>query len=146
MNVPPDPAKFENDLPLVVDNWPMSLEATRERLKEVEQRLEQYRAALRLTHIEIERRNRSIIALTTFAYQASRLANSSALLKLTLTQALEIIGAPLGAIVIIDAETKALDLSIYKGLTVELVDILTGRQLGQGAIALMPHLVAGSGA
>jgi GAF domain-containing protein len=138
--------KFENELPLVVDNWPISLESTRERLKEAEQRLEQYRAALRLASVEIERRNRGIIALTTFAYQASCIANSNALLKLTLTQALETTGAPVGAIVVIDAETKALNLNIHKGLTTELTDILTGRQLGQGATALMPHLVAGSGA
>ena len=52
----------------------------------------------------------------------------------------------MGAIVVIDAGTKALNLNIHKGLTTELTDILTGRQLGQGATALMPHLVAGSGA
>lgn len=138
--------KPENELPLIVDNWPMSLEATRERLKEVEQRLDQFRAALRLANVEIERRNRGIIALTTFAYQASRMANINALLKLTLTQALEVTGAPVGAIVIIDAESKALNLNIYKGLTTELAEILTGRDLGHGAVALMPHLVAGSGA
>jgi GAF domain-containing protein len=138
--------KSENELPLVVDNWPMSLEATRERLKKVEQRLEQYRAALRLSGVEIERRNRGIIALTTFAYQASCLASVNILLKLTLTKALETTGAPVGAIVMIDAETKVLNLNIHKGLTTELADILTGRQLEQGAPALMPHLVAGSGA
>lgn len=142
----PEPAKVEDGLPLAVDNWPISLEAMRDRLKKAEQRLEQYRIALRLAGGEIERRNRGIIALTTFAYQSSRLASTNALLKLTLSKALETTGAPVGAIVTIEAQTKALNLNVHKGLTTELADILTGRQLGQGATALMPHLVAGSGA
>ncbi|MFN8453552.1 MAG: GAF domain-containing protein [Anaerolineae bacterium] len=109
-------------------------------------RLERYRAALRLAGIEIERRNLGVIALTTFAYLAGRMANPAALLKLALSQALEITGASVGAIVIIEPESKALVLGVHQGLTAELRDILTGRQLGYGATALMPHLVAGSGA
>ncbi len=131
---------------LVVNNWPMSLDATREQLQKAQKRLERYRAALRLADVEIKRRNRDIIALTTFAYQASRVADPTTLLKLALVQALETINAPVGAIVLIDEETKALTLGIHKGLTPKLNDILTGQQLGAGATALMPHLVAGVGA
>ncbi len=135
-----------NQMPLVVENWPMSVDAARERLKRAEQRLEQYRAALRLAGTEIERRNRGIIALTAFAYQASCMGNASAMLKLMLSQALETTSAPVGAIVTIDPVSKTLTVSVQKGLTAELIDILIGRQLGHGATALMPHLVAGSGA
>lgn len=134
------------EVPLVVENWPISLEAVRDQLKKAQMRLERYRAALRLAGIEIERRNLGVIALTTFAYLAGRMAHPAALLKLALSQALEITGASVGAIVIIEPETKALVLGVHQGLTPELKDILTGRQLGYGATALMPHLVAGSGA
>lgn len=127
-------------------NWPASLEATREQLKKAEIRLERYRAALRLAGAEIDQRNRGIIALTTFAFQASRSASLATLLKLALVQALETTGAPMGAIVLIDAETKALTLGVYKDLTPELAQILTGQELGLGATALMPHLVTGAGA
>ncbi len=132
--------------PLVIENWPISLEAVREQLKKAQMRLERYRAALRLAGIEIERRNLGVIALTTFAYLAGRMANPAALLKLALSQALEITGASVGAIVVIEPESKALVLGVHQGLTSELKDILTGHQLGYGATALMPHLVAGSGA
>lgn len=124
----------------------MSLEATRERLKNAQRRLEQYRAALRLAGVEIERRNRGIIALTAFAFQASATANPMALLKRALVQALETTGAPMGAIVVINPATKRLLVNVHKGLTLELADILTGQQVGSGATALMPHLVAGLGA
>jgi GAF domain-containing protein len=130
----------------VVDDWPMNLEVTRTELKKAQQRLERYQAALRLADIEIKRRNRSIIALTTFAYQASHTANPTDLLKLALVQSLETISAPVGAILLIDAETKELTLGVHKGLTSELSQILTGQQLGKGATALMPHLVTGASA
>ena len=129
-------ANSANQMSLVVENWPMSVEATRELLKRAEQRLEQYRAALRLAGTEIERRNRGIIALTTFAYQASCMGNASAMLKLMLSQALETTGAPIGAIVVIDPASKALTVNVQKGLTAELIDILVGRELGHGATAL----------
>src|SRR5690554_351162 len=91
---------------LADDNWPASLEATRDQLKKAQIRLERYRAALRLAGAEIDQRNRGIIALTTFAYQASRTANLATLLKLALVQALETTGASVGAIILIDGETK----------------------------------------
>ncbi len=128
------------------NDWTVNLEATREQLKKAEKRLQRYRAALRLANVEIERRNRGIITLMTFAYQANRTANPSTLLKLALVQALEAIDAPTGATVLIDKDTKMLTLGIHKGLTPELMDILTGKDLEHGATALMPHLVAGSGA
>ncbi len=129
-----------------VDNWPMSLEATRQQLQKAQKRLDRYRAALRLAGVEIERRNRGIIALTTFTAQASRAATPTTLLKLALVQALETINAPTGAIILIDADTKELVLGIHKGLTTELHNTLTGQQLDTSAMALMPHLVTGSGA
>ena len=49
---------------VVVENWPVSLEATREQLEKAQIWLERYRAALRLANVEIERRNRGIICLT----------------------------------------------------------------------------------
>ncbi|MCQ3972757.1 MAG: hypothetical protein DPW09_04835 [Anaerolineae bacterium] len=131
---------------LVADNWPMSLEATRNQLRQAQIRLERYRAALRLAGVEIERRNRSVIDLTAFAYQANRAANSITLLKLALVQALKTTGAAVGAVVLIDPETKELMLNVHKGLTSPLMQILTGQQLNYGATALMPHLVAGNGA
>jgi GAF domain-containing protein len=134
------------DTLFVVDDWPMNLEATRSELRKAQKRLERYQAALRLADVEIKRRNRSIIALTTFAYQASHTAIPSDLLKLALVQSLETTNAPVGAILLIDAETKELTLGVHKGLTPELVRILTGQQLDKGATALMPHLVAGAGA
>ncbi|MBN1993625.1 MAG: GAF domain-containing protein [Anaerolineae bacterium] len=130
----------------VVEDWPMNLEATRTELKKAQQRLERYQAALRLADVEIKRRNRSIIALTTFAYQAIHTANPAHLLKLALVQALETASAPVGAVLLIDAESKELTLGVHKGLTPTLIRILTGQELHQGATALMPHLVAGAGA
>jgi GAF domain-containing protein len=145
MDTPDPPLPSDSDL-LIVDNWPMSLEATRKELQKAQARLAQYRAALRLAGAEIERRNQGLLALTTFSYQASRVAHPIALLKLALVQAMETIKAPSGAITLIEEETKELSLGVYKGLTPELHTILVGRELGQGAAALMPHLVAGSGA
>jgi GAF domain-containing protein len=115
-------------------------------LEKTQHRLKQYQAALRLARAEMEQRNRGILALTTFAYQASRITDLTNLLKLALIRALSISNAPAGAIVLIDPETKVLKLSIQKGLTPEFAEILTGQQLGQGALVLMPHLVAGAGA
>lgn len=115
-------------------------------LEKTQHHLKQYQAALRLARAEMEQRNRGILALTTFAYQASRITDLTSLLKLTLIRALAMSNASTGAIVLIDPETKALKLSIQKGLTTEFADILTGQQLGQGALVLMPHLVAGAGA
>ena len=70
----------------VVEDWPMNLAATRTELKKAQQRLERYQAALRLADVEIKRRNRSILALTTFAYQAIHSSNPTDLLKLALVQ------------------------------------------------------------
>jgi GAF domain-containing protein len=132
--------------PLVVDNWPMSLEATRTELENTRQRLERYRAALRLADSEIRRRNRSIVALTTFAHQANSAATPTTLLKLALAQAMGTLKAPVGAILLIEPKTKDLTLGVHRGLTPELSNILTGGQLEGGAISLMPHLVVGDGA
>lgn len=131
---------------VLVDSWPVGLAATHEQLRKAHVRLERYRAALRLAGVEIERRNRGLIALTAFGYQASRTAHPGALLKLALVQTLETTGAPVGAVILIDIETKALTLSVHQGLTPELSRVLTGQQWDQGAMALMPHLVAGDGA
>lgn len=127
-------------------HWSTSLKATQEQLKRTRKRLERYQAALRLADAEIKRRNRGIIALTTFAYQAGRAVSVANLLKLALVHTLETTKTPVGAIVLMDSETKELSLSVHKGLTPELTRILTGQQLEQGAVALMPHLVAGEGA
>ena len=110
------------------NDWPVNLEDTREQLRKAEKRLHRYRAALRLANVEIERRNRGIITLMTFAYQANRTANPNTLLKLALVQALEAIDAPSGATVLIDKDTKLLTLGIHKGLTPELIDVLTGHE------------------
>ena len=56
----------------VVEDWPMGLEATREQLNKAQKRLKRYQAALRLAGVEIERRNRNIVALTTFAWSRCR--------------------------------------------------------------------------
>ncbi len=131
---------------LTIEEWPASLESTRQQLKKAQTRLERYRAALRLAGSEIDQRNRGIISLTTFAYQASRTVSLATLLRLALVQALESMGAPVGTIILIDMETKALTLGVHKGLTPELIQVLTGQELNHGATALMPHLVTGAGA
>lgn len=113
---------------------------------DLRQQLEQAQQALSSAEAEIDRRNRNIIALTTFAYRANRADNLVALLRLALMQALETTAAPVGAVVLVDAATKELHLGFHKGLTVELMEILTGNNLDDGAIALMPHLVTGTGA
>ncbi len=145
MKLPPlsDIAKKEA---LAVDNWPMSLRATQSQLKKAQTWLERYRAALRLADIEIKRRNQGIISLTTFVHQSNNATDTTNLLKLALVQALNTSDAQMGAIVLIDAESKALTLGVHKGVTTELSQILTGQYLGAGATALMPHLVAGDGA
>jgi GAF domain-containing protein len=108
--------------------------------------LEQCRHALRLAHAEIEQRNRNTITLTTFAYRASRVEDLDTLLKLALQQSLEMVGTSIGAVVLVDTKTGVLTLGYHEGLTPELAHILTGQDLGHGAVALMPHLVAGTGA
>lgn len=123
-----------------------SLDSSYEQLKKAKIRLDQYQAALRLANGEIKRRSHAIIALTKFAYQASQAAGPTTVLKLALIQALETANAPVGAIVLADLETKELTLSVHHSLAPELIDILTGHQLEKGATALMPHMVAGSGA
>lgn len=120
--------------------------ATSSELKSIRQRLERYQAALRLASTEIESRNKSLVALTNFAHQATRIASVAGLLKLALTQALETIGAQTGAVVLIDSDSRELTLATHRGLTDELTGILTGQQFGASATALMPHLVAGLGA
>ncbi len=131
---------------MLEDEWPLTPEAARKALQKGRKRLERYRAALRLVGVDIERRNRNILALTTFTYQAGRIADPTALLKLALVHALETIGAPVGAILLIDAETKELILGVQRGLSPRLNRILTGQELASGASTLMPHLVSGNGA
>jgi GAF domain-containing protein len=140
LHTPTDEAVF------AVNDWPMRLEDIREQLKKAQMLLEQYRAALRLARVEIERRNQSITTLTTFAYQASCVGASTTVVKLALARALEITNAPVGAIVLIDPETERLSLGIHKGLTTELSNILTGLELGAGAGAIMPYVANGAGA
>jgi GAF domain-containing protein len=132
--------------PLMVDHWPMNLADTRQALQKAKKCLERYQSALRLASLEIEQRNRSIVALTTLACQANHTTQPTDLLKLALTQAMNTTNAPTGAIVLIENGTKELTLGVHQGLTSELADILTGKQLENGATALMPHLVAGRGA
>ncbi|MDM8527060.1 GAF domain-containing protein [Anaerolineales bacterium HSG24] len=108
--------------------------------------LTQYRTALRQANSEIEQRNRNTITLTTFAYRASRAKNLAGLLKLVLNQALETTHSKVGAIVLVEPDGGALTLGYHQGVTPTLIGILTGEDLGHGAIALMPHLVAGTGA
>ncbi len=131
---------------VIIDDWPMNLEATRAELGKAIKRLERYQAVLRLASVEIEQRNRFILALTTFAFQAGRAAKQNGVIKLALVQALETIGAPVGAILLVHPKTKELTLGVHKGLTPQLIDVLTGKELNKGATALMPHLVAGDGA
>lgn len=116
------------------------------RLNEPINDLEQCQKALRLANLEIERRNRNMIALTTFAYRANRVDNLTGLLQLTLQQALEITNSSIGAVVLVDSDNGSLNIGTQQGLTPQLVDILTGQNVGYGAMALMPHLVAGAGA
>jgi GAF domain-containing protein len=130
----------------VINDWPISLEATRLELQNAKKRLARYQAVLRLANIEIEQRNRTLFALMTFAHQASRAAKLHAVLKLALVQALDTIGAAVGAVILIDPDTNELTLGVHKGLSPRLVNILTGLELENGASALMPHLVAGDGA
>jgi GAF domain-containing protein len=137
------PTKDES---LMVDNWPMNLADTRQSLQKAKKHLERYQSALRSASLEIEQRNRSIVALTTLACQANHTTSPTDLLKLALTQAMNTINTSVGAIVLIKPETKELILGVHKGLTPELADILTGKQLENGAAVLMPHLVAGRGA
>jgi GAF domain-containing protein len=122
------------------------IEVTRRELAQNRLRIERYRTILRLAGVEIERRNRGIRALTAFTYQASRQNEPAALMKLALSQALAMTQAPMGAIILIDAQTKNLSLGAHRGLTPDMVRILTGRQYDAGAAALMPHLVVGKGA
>jgi len=143
---PPKSSSAALHEPVVVKDWPMNLEATRTELSKARKRLERYQAVLRLANVEIEQRNRFILALTTFAHQAGRAAIQTNVLKLALVQALETIGAPAGAVLLVHPKTKELNIGVHKGLTRELIDILTGKELKKGAMALMPHLVAGDGA
>lgn len=105
----------------------------------------QYRALLRLAGIELDRRNRVIRALTSFTYQASRLTEPAALLNLSLSHALNTTQAEVGAIVLIDPESKMLTLGTHRGLVADCIHILTGKHFDVGAAVLMPHLVTGKG-
>jgi GAF domain-containing protein len=122
------------------------LAAARSEVANSRVRIERYRTAIRLAGIELDRRNRGIRALTAFTYQASRLSEPAALMKLALSQALLMTEAQMGAIILIDAESKNLSLGAHRGLTADMVRILTGRQYDTGAATLMPHLVMGKGA
>ena len=127
-------------------NWRNGRESENKALREAQKRLEQYRATVRLASAEIEYRNRVIRALTAFTYQASRLTSATDLLDLALGQALKTASAHMGSIILIDPATNNLTMGTYRGLTPDLVRILTGRQLDEGATVLMPHLVSGKGA
>lgn len=124
----------------------MSLKALHEQLQIAQTRLDRYRAALDLASVEIEQRNRRIIDLTAFTRRAGQVSRAGELLRLALIQAVETTAAPVGAIVLIDPATKELSLGAHKGLTADLRQVLTGRELRHGAAALMPHLVSGAGA
>lgn len=124
----------------------MDIQTLRSELNNALTRLERYRVALRLAGVALKQRNQGIIALTNFAYQAGRITAPIQLLKLGLGQALEIANSSVGTIVLIDPATKNLALGIHRGLTPALRQVLTGQRMSQGAIALMPHLVGGSGA
>ncbi len=145
-------SRMENNMVTSVTGWGSpanirkELQRTQHELQLAQSKLERYRATLRLAGTNIERRNKVIRALTSFPYQASRMTEPAALLKLGLTQALEMTEAQVGAIVIIDPTTKELAMGAHEGLTPELVRILTGKQFDAGAAVLMPHLVAGTGA
>lgn len=115
-------------------------------LGQAQTRLKRYQAALRLASTEIERRNHSIMALTTFAYQAHGVSSPVTLLKLGLVKAIETTRASMGATVLINTDTRELSLGIHQGVMPELAKVLTGYDLEHGATALMPHLVAGLGA
>ena len=131
-------------LPFV--NWRHGQGADQKALQGTIMKLEQYRSAMRLASSEIEYRNRVIRTLTTFNYQASRQTKTTAVLQLALTQALKTARSEVGAIILIDPETKNLTMGVHQGLTAEMVRILTGRQYDESAAVLMPHLVAGKGA
>lgn len=132
------------DLPFV--SWRRGQDADQKTLQGTIMRLEQYRSAMRLASSEIEYRNRVIRTLTTFNYQASRQTKITAVLQLALTQALKTARSEVGAIILIDPETKNLTMGVHQGLTPEMIRILTGRQYDESAAVLMPHLVAGKGA
>jgi len=132
------------DLPFV--NWRRGQGADLKTLQGTIMKLEQYRSAMRLASSEIEYRNRVIRTLTTFNYQASRQTKITAVLQLSLSQALKTARSEVGAIILIDPETKNLTMGVHQGLTPEMVRILTGRQYDESAAVLMPHLVAGKGA
>ncbi|RLC00974.1 MAG: hypothetical protein DRI57_31665, partial [Deltaproteobacteria bacterium] len=127
-------------------NWRRGQESDEKTLQRTIMKLEQYRSAMRLASSEIEYRNRVIRTLTTFNYQASRQTKITAVLQLALSQALKTARSEVGAIILIDPETKNLTMGVHQGLTPEMVRILTGRQYDESAAVLMPHLVAGKGA
>ncbi len=131
---------------MLSDRYPVSLRATRDQLKQIQVRLEEYRDALQMAGAELEQRSRDMIALTHFAYQSSHLSNPVTLLQSALALALERVSTSAGAIVLIDATTRELTLGAHNGLTAELSGILTGKTWHEGAIALMPYLVTGAGA
>ncbi len=132
------------DVPLVIDDLPMSLEAIRTKLDKAKHHLERYQAFLRLANVEIEQRNRYIIALTTFIYQAGSVDRLGIALKLALVQALETTNTTIGAVVVA-TDALNLTLKVHKGLSPHLINILTGREMEHGAAALMPYLVSGDG-
>jgi len=112
-------------LPFV--NWRRGQGTDQKVLQGTIMKLEQYRSAMRLASSEIEYRNRVIRTLTTFNYQASRQIKATAVLQLALTQALKTARSEVGAIILIDPETKNLTMGVHQGLTSEMVRILTGR-------------------
>lgn len=126
-------------------NWWSTEENGRKELSRAQAKLEQYRASLRLASAEMERRSKAIRSVTAFIYQSSRLNEPAALLKTALTQALDMSSGNVGAIVLIDPESKTLQLGAHKGITDTLIRILTGRQLDRAATVIMPHLVVGEG-
>ncbi len=140
----------EPDNPLLVD-WPIDAEVPRTQLRQVREKadklhpLAQHKAVIRLAQKEIECRNRVIKSLTAFTYQISRMTGLADLLQLALIRAMETTQVEIGAIVLIDRETKHFSVSAHKNLTPALARILNGQQFDAGAAILMPHLIAGQG-
>lgn len=109
-------------------------------------KLGHYRGSLRHMGVEIEHRNRIIRTLTSFVREANQSAEPADLLKLTLSRALQTTHADAGAVILFDRDSEQLTVGAQSGMTDELLVILTGRQLDEGAALLMPHLVTGEGA
>lgn len=110
--------------------------------------LAQYQQALQLAHLAVKSRNRVIRALTAFTYQSGRLTSLDAVLKLGLNRALEITDSPIGAIILVNNESRhqQFELVVARNLPGHLEQTLSGELYEANASALMPHLVLGHAA